>query len=398
MKKKLLFAYDTMMTGGTSTALLSLLQTLDKDKYDIDLILYRNGGEMFSQIPNNVNLLAPACKKHVISERKYKLIASAFNGKLFKAVYYYLKNRNNKAKSLKMAIWQATETAHANISRKIEKEYDAVIGFIESWGAHYAVSNKVKATKRIIWIHPDIDKSYMIAEIDKKMYKKADAVVTVSNECRDNLVKHFPKHNNKIVCIENVLDIDKIRKSANENIDLTLDKSKINVVTVSRISFFDKGLDRVLYALARLKQENVINNNLIWHIVGDGTDKVRMDEFVNQNELQQCVNFFGTQLNPYAYEKNMDIFLLPSRYEGKPMAVTEAQILGLPCAVTNYAAASEQITDGVDGIIMENSEEGIYDFLKRLCLNEYDLNKLKENTLKKEFSNAQIINKLEELL
>ena len=397
MKKKLLFAYDYMMTGGTSTALLSLLQALDKDKYEIDLILYKNGGELFSEIPGYINVLDEAYKDSKISDKKRKMFVSLFNGQLIKAFYYYFKNRKNKSKNLFMTLWQATEIAHATISRKLDKEYDAVIGFIESWGAHYAVSNRVKAKKRIIWIHPDIDKSYMIAEVDKRMYKRADSIVTVSNECRDNLAKHFPKYNEKIVCIENILNVDKIRKSANEEVGFFVDNSKINIVTVCRLTYSDKGLDRVLSAIAKLKQENILSNNFVWHIVGNGADKVLMEKFIAEHELEPYINLIGKKLNPFPFEKNMDMFLLPSRYEGKPMAVTEAQVLGIPCAVTNYAAAAEQINNVVDGIIMENSEQGIYEFLKNLILGEYDINKLKENTLKKVFSNEDTLKKMEEL-
>ena len=398
MKKKLLFAYDYMMTGGTSTALLSLLQALDKEKYEIDLILYKNGGELLSEIPEYINVLEEAYKDSKISDKKRKMFVSAFNGQLIKAFYYYFKNRKNKSKNLFMTLWQATETAHATISRKLRKEYDIIIGFLESWGAHYAVSNRVKAKKRIIWIHPDIDKSYMIAEVDKRMYNRADTVVTVSNECRDNLAKHFPKYNEKIVCIENILNFNRIKELSNVKTDFKIDKSKINLVTVARISYFDKGLDRVLKSLVKLKDEGILNNNFVWHIIGDGTEKKLMDKFISKNALEPYVNFLGTQLNPFCFEKDMDMFLLPSRYEGKPMAVTEAQVLGLPCAVTNYAAATEQIQNGIDGIIMDNSEQGIYDFLKNLILGEYDINKLKENTLKKVFSNEDTLKKMEELL
>ncbi len=397
MKKKLLFAYDYMMTGGTTTAMLSLIEALDKEKYEIDLLLYNNKGDMLSEIPENVNLLQPAYVHSKVPDAKRKFIITLFNGQLFKALFYYYKNRKNKAKSLKMSVWQATETAHAYISRKLSKHYDAIIGFIESWGAHYAVSNRVKADKRIIWIHPDIDKSYMIAEIDKKMYKRADAVVTVSEECRNHLAQHFPKFDKKIICIENIVNIPKIKKMSEQTVDIILDKSKINLVTVCRLTYSDKGLDRVLKAIAKLKQENVLNNNFVWHLVGDGPDKVLMDRYIAENELQQYINFLGRQRNPFAYEKNMDMFLLPSRYEGKPMAVTEAQIIGLPCAVTNYAAATEQVNNGVDGIIIENSTQGIYEFLKKLCVGEYDIKLFKENIRKRDFSNKETIKKIEEL-
>lgn len=396
MKKRLLFVYDYMMTGGTTTALLSLLDNLDKEKYEIDLLLYKNGGEFFDKIPQHVNVLEPAAVKSFVPEIAKKLWLSIWNGQLFRAFYYYLRNKNNKSKSLKMAVWQSTETAHAKISRKLSKSYDAVVGFVESWGAHYAVSDRVTANKRIVWIHPDIEKSYIIAEIDKKMYKTADSVVTVSKECRDNLRSHLKGMESKVVFIENIVDANSIKQKAKTSTDFTPDTDNVNLVTVSRITYYDKGLDRVLNAMKRLRDEGSLRG-IVWHLIGDGMDRKNMEIFIAANGLENFVKFLGKQKNPFALEKEMDLFLLPSRYEGKPMAVTEAQILGLPCAVTSYTSAKEQVNNGVDGVIIENNDEAIYSFLKNLCENKLDIDELKENVRKKEFSNEQTLKKLGDL-
>lgn len=396
MKKKLLFVYDYMMVGGTTTALLSLLGSLDKDKYDIDLLLYKKGGPLYDKIPSNVNVLKEAQEKSFLPEIIRKLFISFFTGRIFCSLYYYLKNRKNPSKTLKMAIWQGSETAHVTISRKSEKEYDAVVGFIESWGAHYAVSNKVKAKKRIIWIHPDIDKSYMIAEIDKKMYKKADSIVTVSKECRDNLARHLKEFDKKIIHLENIIPKDEIIIKSKEEINFKPQKEKINMITVCRITYYDKGLDRVLEAMKKLKEEDKLKN-ICWYLCGDGPDRKNMEEFVKENSLEDYVKFLGKQINPFPYLLKMDLFILPSRYEGKPMAVSEASVLGVPSAVTSYAAATEQIENGIDGIIMENSQQGIYEFLEKLVLGKIDLMNLKKNLLHKDLSSKDIIKKTEEL-
>ena len=106
----------------------------------------------------------------------------------------------------------------------------------------------------------------------------------------------------------------------------------------------------------------------------------------------------GQQINPYRIEKSMDIFFLPSRYEGKPMAVTEAQMLGLVPVVSNYSSAKSQVSHGVDGVIMENSDDAPYHTLRALLDGKFDLAGMKENVQKKDYSNIEEIKRFYEMV
>ena len=397
-KKKILFAYDCMMLGGTTTALLSLLNEFDYSKYDVDLIMYKNSGEAIERIPAEVNILPPAKRKCRMPEQIKKAWHSVWNGQFVKAILLKLFDRSdNKKKSWKMVLWQSTEKAHARISRKLADEYDVAIGYIESWGAHYVASNKVKAKRKIIWVHLDVKNSYMIPAIDLYMYKKVDKIVTVSRQCCENLMTMLPTCSEKICFIENVLSKIDVNKRANEQISFPVDHNKINFVSVCRIAFAHKGLDRGLHAIKWLKEEGVALG-FVWYLIGDGPDASESRSFIEENNLQDNVVLLGSISNPMPYEKEMTFFFLPSRYEGKPMAVTEAQMLGLPCVVTEYASASEQIRDNVDGLILNNDDEAVYTFLRNLCLGKYDFSKMRENVLCKQFSNEETLKKHEELL
>ena len=230
------------------------------------------------------------------------------------------------------------------------------------------------------------------------MYKKADKIVTVSKNCRDNLREALPEFSDKICDVENILSKEDIIKRSEEHTDKIVDKEKINLVSVCRISYHDKGLDRGLEALKRLKEENILTDNIVWYWIGSGENLDEAKEFIEKNELTKNVVLLGSKQNPLPYEKQMTLFFLPSRYEGKPMAVTEAQMLSLPCVVTEYASAREQIADGIDGLVLENSDEAIYTFLKDLINGKIDIAVLKENVAKKSFSNEETLRKLYELL
>ena len=141
---------------------------------------------------------------------------------------------------------------------------------------------------------------------------------------------------------------------------LDLDPDSMNLVTVCRVAFVSKGLDRGVQAFIRLKRENRLKG-LRWYIIGDGPDLPALKEMIRENGLEREIIPLGQQLNPYRMEKQMDVFFLPSRYEGKPMAVTEAQMLGLVPVLSNYSSAKSQVRHRIDGIIMENNDQAPYE-------------------------------------
>ena len=84
--------------------------------------------------------------------------------------------------------------------------------------------------------------------------------------------------------------------------------------------------------------------------------------------IENYVFILGKKENPYPYIKACDLYIQPSRFEGKAVTVREAQILNKPVIITNYPTAASQIEDGRDGIIvpMDNWEcaKGIYNIIK----------------------------------
>ena len=164
-------------------------------------------------------------------------------------------------------------------------------------------------------------------------------------------------------------------------------------MTVCRISFAHKGLDRVVNAFNKLKQKN-IRHNLKWYVIGDGVDYSEMTQRVKEYNLEDTIFLLGAKTRPLPYVKMMDVFLLPSRYEGKPMAVTEAQMLGIPPVVTNYASAAGQIKSQIDGLIVENTDDAVYDALRYLIQNQNEVIKWKNNLKHENFDNMQEIDKI----
>lgn len=100
--------------------------------------------------------------------------------------------------------------------------------------------------------------------------------------------------------------------------------------------------------------------------------------------------------NPLVILKQMDFFVLASRYEGKPVSVTEAMALNIPCIVTAYASAREQVVNGENGLVTDNSEEGIYKAIETIFRKPELRDEYRSNM--KNISNQEEIQKLYKIL
>lgn len=393
--KKILIAYDTMMTGGTTTALLSLLNELDFSKVSVDMVLFKNEGPFLNDIPHQVKLLDQAHNvngRH-LSISKEKIIRTVLNGNVFRAFSSYLKYKNTPKGNLRNILMHYGIQAQVDMSRKIDEEYDAAIGFIEGWADQYVLSDKIKAKSKIVWIHPDYKASYLVPEIDRKLFKRATDIVVVAKSCEANICKIFPEYADKVRTIENINSVAFIKKRAAEDTP-PIKKAVVNFCTVARCDMDVKGLDRILVALQRLSESGY--SDFLWHYIGDGRDYQQLQAKIEEFGLQEKVVCYGQMNNPLVILKQMDCFVLASRYEGKPVSVTEAMALGIPCIVTEYASAREQIADGEEGIVTENSEDGVCKAFKAVMENPSKLDTYRMNM--KDISNSDEIQKLYEIL
>ena len=154
------------------------------------------------------------------------------------------------------------------------------------------------------------------------------------------------------------------------------------IITVCRLTEYIKGIDRILKFAKVLKTNGI---KFRWCILGDGKDRSSIERQIKENDIEDCLFLFGNIINPFPYVKAADIFILLSRFEGKPICITESLIIGTPAIVTNYPSANEQIVCGYNGIIIDNSEKAINDFSLEFAQRKYDIKELKDNLLRNPF-------------
>ena len=392
-KKKVLFVYTEMIIGGATSALLSLLCSLNYEKYDVDLLLYENSGVRQKDIPERVRILPQANRSRAgLAGIARRLCSPAYLFAKTKSLYWkYIKKKPLSAIQV-MAAYAAGTVSQLN------EEYDTVISFLEFWPLNYAAF-RVKAKHRISWIHIDYKQSTLTASLDREAFVRCDKIVLVSEQCLKNFQELCPEFADKAVYAANIVSKEFICQSARQGKPKLPSKAEaaIRLVSVCRIDFSHKGLDRAVEAITALKAEGLAGK-LQWIVVGDGGD---MDDFramIQDNGLSEYVYLVGSQLHPLPYVVQADAFFLPSRYEGKPISVTEAQMLGVPPLVTAYESAYEQIRDGVDGLIFENSTAGILDGLRKVLTKPALLEELRRNTKNTDYTDRQAVRFIDSLI
>lgn len=390
-KAKVLFAYNAMNVGGSTTSLLSILNRLDYSRFDVDLLLNTNTGPLLNSIPKTVNLL-PQARKY--SDRKTEYFHRLLSPRY---LYHFLRSKQvAKQSGVAFHATQYREWKDIDFFRTVDTEYDTAVAFLEGDRCKF-VARHIKAKRKIAWIHINYKDARFDPKYDRDTMEQFDAIVLVSRDCKAAFDEAFPELAHKTCIIENILATEYVQDRAKQDPPFTVNADALNLITVCRIDFRSKGLDRAVEAMSRLNAEGLLQN-LHWYILGNGPDKTRLEELVAAADLEDRIHLLGEQLNPYSFMPNMDAFFLPSRWEGKPMAVTEAFMMGLPAMVTEYTSAHEQIRHGTDGYVMENSTEGIYNGLKHLIAHPENLAKWKTVVLQTEYSNVSEITKVENLI
>ncbi|MGN0005689.1 MAG: glycosyltransferase [Candidatus Gastranaerophilaceae bacterium] len=396
MKKKVFIFSHAMEIGGAERALLGLLTSFDYSKYDVDLFLMQHSGELLALIPKQVNLLPEipqysAMMKPIVTALKQgqlKIVAGRMIGKI-KAIQFNKKSRLNHS-------YVSIEYSHKYTVKALpeitNKKYDVAISFLTP---HYAVRDKVKADKKIAWIHTDYSTISVDTESELKMWEPFDNIISISDDVTKAFLTKFPSLENKIVYIENILSKGFIDVQA-DLIDVSneMDMSTVKLLTIGRFSP-QKKLDEVPQIASIIKSKGI---DFKWYIIGYGGEEDLIRSKISEFGMEDTVIILGKKDNPYPYIKACDIYLQPSRYEGKAVTVHEALILNKPIIITNYPTAHSQLNDGFDGIIVPMDIEDSANEIARVIENKELQQKLISNMQSTNYSNESEIEKLYKLI
>lgn len=394
MKKDILFIIPSLSAGGGEKSLINLLEQIDYTQYNVDLFTLNKDGLFLDFVPNEVNIIENPKDLEVFKLSILKSITKFLVNRNLRLAFnrgmFFIKNK------LKISVSKREQYSWKYIKGAIgvlDKKYDVAIGYLEKT-SNYICIDCVQADKKIGWIHTDYNKLGVDKKFDKRYLSQLDYIVTVSEECAQVLKKEFNDLSKRIRIIKNIVSPSTIKKMSLENIDIkTINNEKI-IVSVGRLSC-EKGFDIAVKSCKILKDRGL---KVKWILIGDGVEKANIEKLINENKLMSDFILVGVKSNPYKYLSKADIYVQPSRFEGKSIAMDEAKILGKPIVATNFSTVRDQINDKVDGIITEMNERSLADGIELLINDSKLYSNIVNNMREMSLGTESEVNKLYELI
>ena len=349
MKKNVLFIIGTLQSGGVSKSVVSLLNAWDRNKYDTSLLLCCKEGDVFSKyLPNNVKIIYSPIIEHVMG---------GFSSARWLLLYGHI--LLSLGVLLRLILSRVSKSLSGELIAKMMpvvscEHYDLIVDYGGQQLLYYMV-NKLRASRKVTFFHNDYSKWSYYYNADKRYYPKVDRIFSISKICVDALKQYFPNCADKVSIMENISSPSIIQAQAKEiKDDLRLMiqdfKNNRNIILCTVAHFCRrKGGDFAIEAGQILKTKQI---KFKWLFVG----KVLEDdlfESIKEKGLDQDMIFVGIQSNPYPYMKLTDIYVQPSRYEGKSISLDEAKILCKPIVVTNFSTVGDQFENRKNATICE---------------------------------------------
>lgn len=342
MKKKILIRIGSLRHGGAEKVLVTLLKNIPEGKYDIDLLLNLYSGKYLKEIPAWIKVLYLNKGEMITTNRLQDLPRKAFRViyqkilKMFPSLLYRFILKN----------------------KKYDIELAAIHGLRDE-----ILNSPLKNSKKIIWIHSDKEQN----PLELRRYFQYDKILVISEKIEKtfNKLTQSEDEKNKIIRIYNPLDTEEIlsmsREEQGKNKDLASNNLIPTFISVGTV-YPAKGFDRLLKVHKKLLEEGFPHKVII---VGDGYDFENIKQLKSDLGVDDTATMLGFTDNPYPHLKNADFFVLSSRYEGFPTVLFEAITLKKNIIATEVSGVNEMLEKGKLGLIIENSEEGIYKGMKQ---------------------------------
>lgn len=396
-RPRILFFAHSIGIGGIERSLVALLAEIPFSQYEIHLLLLDTRGEFFSYVPKEVKILScPASYnalarpiRDVLFSKNFliglaRLIARAI---VFFRGFLGLPPGDLLARSHRYALC---------FLPPIKGEYDCAISF---WEPHDIVAEKINARKKIAWIHTDYTslENGTAARFEEKPWEKMDKIAAVSSGVAIAFAKIFPDLANRTVVIENLLSPTFVRSQGADNYppkDIAVDKDCLILCSAGRYTY-QKAFDLAALACRKLLDAGI---KVRWYILGYGPDEPLLRKIITENKLEDSFILLGKRTNPYPYMKVCDIYVQPSRYEGKAVAVREAQMLGKPVLISDFATAGSQLEHNVDGYIAEAGVDGLVRGIQLLASNTELRNRLAKTAASRDYGNIAEAEKIYKII
>lgn len=368
MKKKLLFVIESLTLGGAEKSLVTLLNLLDYSKYDVDLLLFAQGGAFQQLLPQKVNLL-PMPEYFSYTSIPWSKPAEKMKqpGMLLAQLRYSAALRTGKHSHIEKAVmlWESSR----NCFQSMEQEYDVAIAYAQGVPTFF-VAEKVRAKKKAAWINVTYIPKGRYLDFIHPMYDRFDTVNAVSESVAEQMQETFGIPDSKVMIMKDILNVDFAGQMAQlpSKASSEMTGSGVKILTVGRLANM-KGYDLAISAAKLLRDWGL---DFTWYAVGDGPLRGGLEQQIAANGLQDRFILLGSRSNPYPYFAACDLYVQTSRFEGFGITLAEAKMFHKPIVTTNFDAVGAQFENEKNGLIVDISAEAIADGIQRM-LSDTDL-------------------------
>lgn len=366
--KKVLFLIHDLGPGGAEKVLVNLVNNMDPDKFDITVQVLFAGGVNEQFLKPHIHLEHVFSRAFPGNSHLMKLFSPAALHQLF-----------------------------------IKEQYDIEVSYLEGPSARIISGCPYADTKLVSWIHVEqhtrqvASKAFRSYEESAECHGKFHQTVCVSQYVKQDFQNLYPQVNN--VCVlYNTNETGQILKQSREPVEPGIFRDgEIRLCGVGKLMPI-KGFDRIVRIHKRLRNDGYPVHT---YILGDGSERTRLEAYIAENDLAATVTLLGYQTNPYKYVSRCDLFLCASTAEGFSTAATEALIVGTPACTVDVSGMKEMLGEHNEwGIVTENNEEALYQGIKRLLDDPELLAHYKEKAAQrgKTFSTENTVKAVEEML
>lgn len=398
--KKVLFVINTLGHAGAEVAMLELLRRMQGMELDISVYVLTEQGELRNRLQDGIHFLNKKyCDTSVLSKegRKHlakKVIRASFkNASLFRNIPYLCSNLFEMIKKGRIQVDKLLWRVLSDGSERFDEEYDLAISFLEGGSAYY-VHDHVKAKKKAAFIHIDYNLAGYTRKLDKNCYLDFDKVFTVSDECREHFVKAYPECDKFAYAFHNMLNEVRILTMAKEGEGFTDDFDGYRILTVGRL-VYQKAYDIAIEAMKLIKEAGY---HIRWYVLGEGELRKELEKQIEKEGLNEDFVLLGAHENPYPYYAKADLYAHFTRFEGKSIAIQEAQVLSKPIVASDCSGNREQIENDVDGLLCKLTPDQILKAVEYMFLNPEDAKRMGKKASYKQRAYEKDIDMLLELL
>ena len=211
-------------------------------------------------------------------------------------------------------------------------------------GLHYlnVLEKAGQAVQQII-------KRVIFQQIDRFLLNYTDRIICVCRSDYDKAIAVGVATVDRTSIVYNGIEVDRFSSPLDRVIArkiFNLDPHELVFGNVGRLHE-QKGHKFLLQAIARM------TNRIRLAIIGDGILRDELITLADQLGISDRVSFLGVRNDIHEFLSAIDIFILPSLWEGQPIALLEALAIGKPCIASDVDGIPEIITDRVNGCLVQ---------------------------------------------